>query len=77
MKEDISEQRNLAKANPEKANELHDKLVAWRKSVGATMPTPNTATVAADAKGDPKKGKGQGKRKARRAAKAAAAGDDE
>ena len=77
LKEDISEQRNLAKANPEKANELHDKLVAWRKSIGAQMPTPNTAKVAADAKGDAKKGKGQGKRKARRAAKAAAAGDDE
>ncbi len=39
--EDISEQHNLAAKNPDKAKELHAKLIAWRKEVGAVMPTPN------------------------------------
>jgi arylsulfatase A-like enzyme len=38
---DISEQHNLAARQPEKVKELHAKLVAWRKDVGALMPTPN------------------------------------
>jgi arylsulfatase A len=41
LKEDISEKENLAKKIPEKAAELQRKLAAWRKSVGAKMPTPN------------------------------------
>ena len=39
--EDISEQHNLAAKNPGKVKELHAKLIAWRKEVGALMPTPN------------------------------------
>ncbi len=39
--QDISEQHNLAAKNPGQVKELHAKLVAWRKEVGAVMPTPN------------------------------------
>ncbi len=39
LKDDIGEKHNLAKSNPEKAGELHRKLVAWRKSVDAPVPT--------------------------------------
>jgi arylsulfatase A-like enzyme len=39
--QDLSEKTNLAAQMPEKAKELHDKLIAWRKEVGALMPTPN------------------------------------
>ncbi|NLE37541.1 MAG: hypothetical protein GX621_05905, partial [Pirellulaceae bacterium] len=33
--------RNLAAALPEKTKELHARLEAWRKSVGAQTMTPN------------------------------------
>ncbi len=39
--QDISEKNNLAAQQPGKTKELHAKLVAWRKEVGALMPTPN------------------------------------
>ena len=41
LKRDIGEKENLAAKMPEKAAELQGKLAAWRKSVGAKMPTPN------------------------------------
>ena len=41
LPKDISEQTNLATQQPEKVKELHQKLIAWRKEVGALMPTPN------------------------------------
>jgi arylsulfatase A-like enzyme len=41
IREDISEQRDLATAQPKKAEELRARLHAWRKEVGAQMPTPN------------------------------------
>jgi arylsulfatase A-like enzyme len=43
LKDDISETKNLAGAMPEKAAELRRLLDAWRKDVGAKMPTPNPA----------------------------------
>jgi arylsulfatase A len=43
LKEDVGETRDLAAANPKKAAELRTKLDAWRKSVGAQIPTPNPA----------------------------------
>ncbi len=43
LRSDISEQKNLAGEQPGKAKELHTKLVAWRKEVGAKMPTPHKA----------------------------------
>ena len=36
---DIGEQTNLAGMHPEKARELHKKLIAWRESTGAPVPT--------------------------------------
>ncbi len=65
LKDDIGEEHNLAKENPEKVKELHAKLVAWREKVGAKMPTPNT-----EAKSDAKRAKRN--KKARKNA-----GDDE
>ena len=41
LKRDISEKNNLATKLPERAAEMQQKLAAWRKSVGAKMPTPN------------------------------------
>jgi arylsulfatase A len=38
---DIGEQSDLSKKLPDRAKELHSKLNAWRKSVGAQMPKPN------------------------------------
>lgn len=65
LKDDLGEQKNLAATMPEKAKELHDKLVAWRKSVSAPMPAPNPdqkpATPAKKGKG-----KGSGKKKQNR-----------
>jgi arylsulfatase A-like enzyme len=39
--QDLSEKTNLAAEQPDKVKELHAKLIAWRKEVGALMPTPN------------------------------------
>lgn len=39
LKDDIGERNNLAQEMPEKVKELHQTLMAWRKSVGAKMPT--------------------------------------
>jgi len=41
LKTDISEKNNLVAKMPQKAAQLQRKLTAWRKSVGAKMPTPN------------------------------------
>ena len=38
---DVSESRNLAEQEPDRVRELSEKLTAWRKSVGALLPTPN------------------------------------
>jgi arylsulfatase A-like enzyme len=38
---DIGEQRNLVDSEPDRARQLHDKMVAWRESVGAKMPSAN------------------------------------
>jgi arylsulfatase A-like enzyme len=42
LRDDLSQKANLAEKQPEKTKELHDKLLAWRKSVNAPMPTKNT-----------------------------------
>jgi len=41
LKSDVGETKNLAATMPAKAKELHDKLLAWRKEIGAKMPTKN------------------------------------
>jgi arylsulfatase A-like enzyme len=63
-KDDLGEQKNLAATMPDKAKELHDKLVAWRKSVNAPMPTPNKPDPSAQSAGGKKKGRGKGKKQA-------------
>ncbi len=53
---DIGETKNLAKENPDKAKELHARLVAWRAEVNAPMPTKNEGESAKPkAKGKAKK----------------------
>jgi arylsulfatase A-like enzyme len=49
LRADLSETTNLAKQMPDRVKELHARLLAWRQSVKAPMPTPNTPV-----------GKGQG-----------------
>ena len=61
LRDDIGEKTNLAEKMPDKAKELHARLVAWRAAVNAPMPTPNTEAKAA---GDAKPGKGKRKKKA-------------
>jgi arylsulfatase A-like enzyme len=64
LKDDIGETNNLAQSMPEKARELHSKLVAWRKEIHAPMPTPNDPKAAKSETA--KKGKGgKGKKKAK------------
>jgi arylsulfatase A len=41
IKNDIAEAKDLAASNPAKVSELRAKLVMWRKSVGAQIPTTN------------------------------------
>jgi len=72
LSSDIGETKNLSLEMPEKAKELHNRLLAWRLDVNAPMPTKNDGSPAqlkADAK--PKangkgqnKGAGNGKKKA-------------
>lgn len=59
LKDDLGEKTNLATTMPEKAKELHDKLVAWRKSVNAPMPTPNKPDPNAQPADGKKKGRGK------------------
>lgn len=55
LRDDIGETKNLATQMPDKARELHAKLVAWRQAVNAPMPTPNQGDTASAVK--PKLGK--------------------
>jgi arylsulfatase A-like enzyme len=41
LMDDLSEKSDRAKQMPEKADALRKRLHAWRKAVGAQMPTPN------------------------------------
>jgi arylsulfatase A-like enzyme len=43
LRDDAGETRNLAATESAKAKELHAQLVAWRKEIGAPMPTPHKA----------------------------------
>ena len=59
LKDDIGEAKNLAAANPEKARELHAKMMAWREAIKAPMPSKNTPQTSPEPK---KKGKGKKKK---------------
>ncbi|MDQ3622909.1 MAG: sulfatase [Verrucomicrobiota bacterium] len=62
LRTDIGESKNLAKEMPDKAKELHARLVAWRAEVKAPMPERNDGTAAPI---EPrKKGKARAKKKA-------------
>jgi len=61
LRDDLGETRNLAKENPEKAKELHTRLVAWRQEVKAPMPTRNDGTTSGPRAKGKNKRKGQGK----------------
>ena len=45
LSQDIGEQTNLAAKEPKKSHDMREQLIAWRKEVGALMPTPNTKTT--------------------------------
>jgi arylsulfatase A-like enzyme len=47
---DIGETRNLAQEMPDKAKELHAKMLAWREAVQAPMPTPHVPGEGAGGK---------------------------
>lgn len=57
LREDLGESKNLATAMPDKAKELHAKLVAWRTAIKAPMPTRNEASAASGDTKEKKKGK--------------------
>jgi arylsulfatase A-like enzyme len=41
LRDDVGERHDVAAMQPERAKNMRDALQAWRKSVGAQMPTPN------------------------------------
>ncbi len=41
LRDDVGETHNLAYDRPDIVKDLHDKILTWRQSVGAKMPTPN------------------------------------
>ena len=61
LRDDIGESKNLAQQQPDKARELHARLVAWRTEIKAPMPTPHTPDPTATA-AKPKAKKGKGKK---------------
>jgi arylsulfatase A-like enzyme len=65
LKDDIGEQHNVASRHPDKAQELHGKMVAWRKDVGAKMLHRNLK------QSEPKQAAPKQRRKARRAERTA------
>jgi arylsulfatase A-like enzyme len=54
LRADIGETKNLAAEMPDKAKELHARLVAWRKEVNAPMPTKNEGPPSSAAPGQKK-----------------------
>ena len=43
LRDDLSEKQNLAAKFPARTKELHSKLLTWRKSIDAPMPTKNSS----------------------------------
>jgi arylsulfatase A-like enzyme len=62
LREDVGEKKDLASSQPAKMKELHAQLQAWRREIGAPMPTPNRERAIAPT--PPAKGTRKGKRKA-------------
>lgn len=57
LSDDLGESKNLAATHPDKAKELHEKMLAWRKAVQAPMPARNTPASGANADTPAKKRK--------------------
>ena len=49
LKDDVGERNDLAGSNPAKTKELHDKLIQWRRSIDAPVPTLPNAKYDSDA----------------------------
>lgn len=62
LRDDIGETTNLAKKNPEKAQELLETLTAWQKEISAPIPSEPNPQYDADAEAKAIARKGQGKR---------------
>jgi len=74
LRDDAGETRNLAADEPEKVAELREKMLAWRESVGAKLPTPR-AVGDDDASDEPRRNRGGRRaRRERRSASEAPAG---
>jgi len=50
LRNDIGETKNLAAEMPEKAGELHKKMLSWREAVKAPLPGPNRGEAPAPGK---------------------------
>lgn len=61
LKNDIGETRNLAQTETARAKELHQKLISWRKEIGAKLPTKNDPVDKPAAK-EPTKKRAAGKK---------------
>jgi arylsulfatase A-like enzyme len=46
LRDDVGETKNLAAQMPDKAGELHRRLIAWRSDVGAPMPKKNDGAAS-------------------------------
>ncbi len=55
LRDDVGETKNLAAEMPEKAAELHEKMLAWRTQIKAPMPGPNNPQTPAPEKKGKKK----------------------
>jgi arylsulfatase A-like enzyme len=65
LSKDIGESRNLAKSQPELAQQLYKELLAWQEATGAPRPTqlnPNYDPNARPIRGRENRGKGDGNR---------------
>jgi hypothetical protein len=60
LRDDVSEQHDLAAELPEKRDELLARLRQWRERVGAQMPSPNPNYDPAAKPGKAKKKKASG-----------------
>jgi arylsulfatase A-like enzyme len=57
LRDDLSESRNLAESQPEKARELLARLRAWRAAVSAPMPKTNRSDETGGSRGRPNRRK--------------------
>jgi arylsulfatase A len=53
LRNDIGEKTNVAAAQPEKVRTLRERLAAWRREIGAQIPTPNPAYDASKPEHEP------------------------